>query len=697
MPLDEKQVDALVEGAASGFRRCIVASPDCRLIELDFSAIEAVILAWFANDPVYYRFAKLGVHAIMASQILALEGLWERIDESWDDTAIKASASALKASKIPRVELVYNASKRTVHMCLTPEHEVLTPEGWIRVDTIKDGVPIAQWDRENDMLSWSIPSRWVREDYIGKVIRIHGIAASAVMTPQHRIPFRYSATNAPWQDCTAGALPTQGRVPTQAPLEGQQRIPEALVQLIVAIQADASVQKGGVVFHLVKERKIARLRQILSDLDIAYRQVACACHPTGVRIRPAQDGVEQALAWLAGKDKVFDVGALLSLTLDLRKTFIAELVHWDGSHSGDIKNYRSTVRDNVVAVQTVAASIGMQGLVREVGINMTHGHLGRKPCWSVSFNARKQSRIEAWDVTVEDYSGLVYCPTVATGYFLIKHDDRISITGNSGYGATPAGMHDRMPSLFPTISDAKWFQNFYFSMAPKIRQTQIDLQTRAAKQHYLGGPGQHPFGFKHWFWNVHNWVRIKRDDVARIEARGGIVREAGGNFFEIKLGEDAKRCVAFLPQSTAAAIIRLCGLRLFGSPEAREEAFGSRDAFASSYIGDLYYGVMPLRAIIHDSFLLEVPEERCEEAITKGLAEMRRPVAEMPLPWNPSEYLTLDADVKIGANWAPADDTNPDGMRKWKPSEAPSEAALDRVVDLDEEDDDEDDESEGEE
>jgi uracil-DNA glycosylase len=58
------------EGLAAGFRRCIVASPGCRLLEVDFAAIEAVETGWCARDSEYYRLAKLGVHGALVTHVI---------------------------------------------------------------------------------------------------------------------------------------------------------------------------------------------------------------------------------------------------------------------------------------------------------------------------------------------------------------------------------------------------------------------------------------------------------------------------------------------------------------------------------------------------------------------------------------------------------------------------------------------------
>ena len=91
---------------AAGFRRCVVAAPGCRLLEVDFSGIEAVESGWWARDPAYIRLARLGVHAYLASHLLGRPA-----DLRWSDGDLLAYFAALKKSD----PLPYDKAKRCVH------------------------------------------------------------------------------------------------------------------------------------------------------------------------------------------------------------------------------------------------------------------------------------------------------------------------------------------------------------------------------------------------------------------------------------------------------------------------------------------------------------------------------------------------------------------------------------------------------
>lgn len=254
----------------------------------------------------------------------------------------------------------------------------------------------------------------------------------------------------------------------------------------------------------------------------------------------------------------------------------------------------------------------------------------------------------------------------------------------TSYCGTPRMMHMTYPDTFPTIRSAEKVQQIYFDIAPKLQPWQHAVQELAYKQGYLGGPGAHPFGYRHFFYNVLSFRPLKG-----VAPAGSQVARIGGRNYLVARGEDAKRAVAFFPQSTAAGILKECMLRLFtpGMP---------------NYIGDAFYGKTPLRAPIHDALLLEVPDELVEEVLRKVVFEMTQPVLQLPMPveWGLGPYLAIGVEAKVGRNWASFNDKsadkdgnplrlNLDGMKKVKlPNVQPSIAA-DVIVPVDVYDEDE--------
>ena len=177
----------------------------------------------------------------------------------------------------------------------------------------------------------------------------------------------------------------------------------------------------------------------------------------------------------------------------------------------------------------------------------------------------------------------------------------------TSYGGGPFQLHKDSPALFPSLRAADDAQSFYFELCPKLKAWQSSVRARADSQGYLGGD-DHPYHFKHWFWDVVTWDPHKKERVA---------------------GSDWNRCVAFYPQSTTAGIQFDAALLL-------------QDPTSPWYSGDLYHGSTPLRALIHDEILAECPNTHLDRFL-----ENLRMAMKAPMP-----QLSLGHSIHVGPNWA---------------------------------------------
>jgi len=190
----------------------------------------------------------------------------------------------------------------------------------------------------------------------------------------------------------------------------------------------------------------------------------------------------------------------------------------------------------------------------------------------------------------------------------------------SNYLLSPFGMYDEYQEFFPTEASAATMQAIYYATEPgrQVRAWQRKVMDEAHSRQQL----TNHYDYRHYFYSVY------RFDMRRHE-------------WAIDHQGDAKRAVAFIPQSDASAFQTEALLKL----AAIEEML--------SY----------LRLIIHDSFVLEVPYDRASWAASTLYEIMTAPIAEMG-------GLTVGAEVKYGMNLAPVSVDNPNGMNEVEIEEA---------------------------
>jgi hypothetical protein len=171
----------------------------------------------------------------------------------------------------------------------------------------------------------------------------------------------------------------------------------------------------------------------------------------------------------------------------------------------------------------------------------------------------------------------------------------------------------------------------YFELFPEIRTWHQDLCNRVdgtKRRHHDGGETpdpwemgvcfvRNPFGYVHHFYNVLDWEKVTVGGESR---------------WVSSFGEDAKRLVSFLPQSTAAAIIKKAAKALYNEHPR---------------IGQT------LRLLIHDSILGECKEEDLNECLTISEKVMETPLEELPLDptWGMGEFLSIGSEAKVGKSW----------------------------------------------
>lgn len=575
------------------------AEPGCWLLEVDYAAIEAVLVGYFAKSPSYIRLAKLGVHDYLNSHILFNDGkIGQPADLTWSNIDLKAFFKDLKA----RFEVERDIAKKIVHLCVTGDHEVLTPEGWLPLASLPDGQAVAQWDPATRALSFVVPSRVTREWTEGPLLHLEGRALSALCTPEHRWLVEDGKGSQAWR--RAERLPRTGRIPVTGVLEGTTPYSPALA-VALSLQADGHITPSAAVWSLVKLRKITRLRTLLHAAGIPFTEKHYG------RVKRFRVHLPPAVTqWFTGplKAKIFDLSRFLTLTSDAKRQGLAEALEWDGHQARNGQRRRDTYfsmrQANAEVMQLLAHTSGRQALLRQLpGSGM----------WEVSFNRRTRTRLE--HLTTREWQQsptptAVYCVTVPTGAFLLRRRHRVWVSGNSNYGGSAIKIQGMHPELFAKVENAQRLQRLYFDVCPDVWTWQRHTVALADKQGWL----RNPYDYVHRFWKVQNWTQ----------------RE--GDWFPT-WGDDAKAALAFLPQSTAAGIIKEAILRLWYEHPAE--------------IGQV------LRLQVHDSLVAMIPKAQWDTIAPSIWETMKEPIPQLPLPpeWDMGEFLVVNVEAKQGEKW----------------------------------------------
>jgi len=298
--------------------------------------------------------------------------------------------------------------------CVQGDVEVLTRQGWVRLDQWKGGeIMQAHPCRTMEFL----PADLFEGPEVDQWVHVKQRGVDIKFTLGHTVPYLAQKTLR-WRTIQAHEL-----------LEGEQRgLPVAgyaklggrftvdQMRLFAAIQADGYLIGKYLKFTFKKERKIRRIKLLLDALGIRYREYVCAAYPDRTEIVVAKSYRPD---WITKDKKVLGPWLLDTDRAGLQ-AFVRELQYWDGSRhkDGGVK-YTSSIRSNVEWAATAASLVGIKASVH--ADNCCHISAGNP--WR-SCRPRYVSKIVERAQT--------FCPKTMTGFWLARSNGHILITGNTG-------------------------------------------------------------------------------------------------------------------------------------------------------------------------------------------------------------------------------------------------------------------------
>lgn len=196
--------------------------------------------------------------------------------------------------------------------------------------------------------------------------------------------------------------------------EGFRGLGSADIEFLVAVQADGHYMtdgncRYGIEFHLKKNRKIKRLKELFEILNYKYTVCEQSDGTTKLRLY-GTDFVERCEDYLDNKCFTWE---WLNMNRKQVEYFMDAILQYDGCEAN--KSYASAIQQNVDIVQAIAAING-------VGTKMTKEHdrvYFKKFMRSLGNNTR-----------VRKTQQQVSCVTVRSGFILIRQHGRTTITGN---------------------------------------------------------------------------------------------------------------------------------------------------------------------------------------------------------------------------------------------------------------------------
>ena len=363
--------------------------------------------------------------------------------------------------------------------CLTPDHEVLTPTGWVYISESENIKKVAQYDLSTREISYTSDLVHYVRDIDEEIYHFESKKFSQKVTKYHRMVYRDTDASSQYQGNNDIRLAKDmnysiGRscvVSGEITSNTGQSILTPLERFFIALQADSSTScTAGVKgytsynFNLAKPRKIKRLCRILEELKTmsiinswsktkrAYTTTA-GLDTYGISIQLKNEFIP-----LNFNHKNLSSWVVFDNSLEWNLDFLEEISKWDGHRvSREDKfgriMYGSIIKSNVEVVKTIAHLSGKYGA-------MTKKH--RKQCTTQSdmyeltisdsdVKAGTSSTITTGATVHKEkmqYKGSIHCLSVPTTAFLVRHNGKISITGNCLTTSDPVSVNKKHKSMY---------------------------------------------------------------------------------------------------------------------------------------------------------------------------------------------------------------------------------------------------------
>lgn len=310
--------------------------------------------------------------------------------------------------------------------CLPAETEFLSDSGWVRMDEW-NGHSVAEWSEATGEIRFARPLRFIDEpcDTLIEFRTQHSL--HMVVSDEHRVPaYNWNGEFVVKTGAELERKPSRHRIINTFGRGGPSTMSDEDLRLWVAIAADGNYPKRGKQCKVVvrKERKKERIRYLLDATGTEFYERVHSGRPTETTFTFDRPDLP----------KLFD-DRVYHFTSHMARVAVDELQYWDGLHGYDYDRFSTSIKDQADKVQFLCHLAGRRATINTVDYTAQG--------WSTIYNvhiARTGNaknnvciRGDSTDIRrVVPSDGRKYCFTTNTGFFVVRHNGCIFVTGNSG-------------------------------------------------------------------------------------------------------------------------------------------------------------------------------------------------------------------------------------------------------------------------
>jgi hypothetical protein len=316
--------------------------------------------------------------------------------------------------------------------CVTGDTEYLTPSGWKRIDQFSEGDKVAQY-HEDGTVTFVRPEEYVSKPTDG-FFEFKNKCTDQQLTGEHRFIYKSAKTGKLHekpaiqvaQEHNSSRYGFRGRVPAAFRIRRSRALPlsvEAL-RVMVAVIADGNFPRREghhpryCTVHVKKERKVARLLQLLRDAGIPYNYLERSNGYTDISFRAPKRAKNFSGFWGASTEQL--------------QAIADEVFLWDGDPQKQF--YRTTVEASAEFIQYAVTATGRRATLTRV-VRESKGHTEYtvnahdRDYFTLENNGNSKQEVTYRSAAEGEHC---YCFKVPTSMWVARRNKQVFVTGNTG-------------------------------------------------------------------------------------------------------------------------------------------------------------------------------------------------------------------------------------------------------------------------
>ena len=330
------------------------------------------------------------------------------------------------------------------HDCVDEKTEALTKRGWLKYSEIKNDDLVYSFDEINEKGVWNSINNIIIKDYDGDLISLKGMQCDMLMTPNHRVFYKYSHKKIPslWATNYGYELARNICGAYTIVVSASEKLPEYkidddMLKIVGWVLTDGGINKKGGYISIYQSKKcnLNHIKNLLNNLNLNFKE--------DVRTRQIRTINGRFLKGNPLPQHTFRLNSEASKVVPLiskelpkwlfklsdrqMKIFVEEVIRGDGTKnkSGNGATLYGT-KQFLEQFQILCILKGYRAYLKknvrgDFVLNITYKNTW---CFDASDKQKNNKLMNKY------YKGKVWCLNVPLSNFLVKRDGKHYFTGN---------------------------------------------------------------------------------------------------------------------------------------------------------------------------------------------------------------------------------------------------------------------------